>query len=89
LTKNTYWDTRLRVARNHNTSQETLEVLSTDSDWIVRLGAAENPNTPTHVLDKLTKDKPASIIRDVVIRNPNTLNYLVKYMGFYNYLELL
>jgi hypothetical protein len=44
------------LARNHNTSPETLARLANDDDYWVCNMVAENPNTPPETLDLLVVD---------------------------------
>ena len=44
------------LARNLNTSVETLAALAKDEDSYVRLGVASNPNSPVGTLATLAKD---------------------------------
>ena len=46
---------RRNVAKNPNTSIETLDKLSNDENILVRGAVAENPRTPTEILEKISK----------------------------------
>ena len=59
------------LARNSNTSKETLEKLSNDENNSVRCDVANNPNTSIEVLEKLSNDEDYSVRCDVA-NNPNT-----------------
>jgi hypothetical protein len=55
--KHNDWYVRYEVAKNLNTSIETVTKLSDDEDWGVRLGVAKNPYTSSETLTKLSNDK--------------------------------
>ena len=59
------------LARNPNTSQETLERLANDNDWEVRYYVARNPNTPPEILERLENDRDPHV-RIGIAYNPNT-----------------
>ena len=59
------------LAKNPNTSQETLKVLVTDDDWRIRYEVATNPNTPQETLQLLATDEDY-YVRHWTARNPNT-----------------
>jgi hypothetical protein len=59
------------LARNPNTSTETLELLANDKDSSVRFWVARNPNTPAETLERLANDRD-SCVRECVAYNPNT-----------------
>jgi hypothetical protein len=71
---------RMDLARNLNTSPETLNHLVRDKDSYVRWYVAQNPNTPPEALIILAEDR-ASYIRDYVARNPNTPQYVKEYLN--------
>ena len=70
-----------RVARNPNTSQETLTLLASDKDSFVRYCVAENSNTPPETLTFLASDGDCNV-RLNAAHNPNTppktLTFLAK-----------
>jgi hypothetical protein len=77
------------LARNPNTSAETLARLANDDDDSVRRGVAINPNTPPETLERLANDEKWSV-RYYVTRNPNTPQYIRQYIKiteFLNYYE--
>jgi hypothetical protein len=49
------------IARNPNTSSETLQILATDKNYGVRCGVAENPNTSSESLQTLATDKYSGV----------------------------
>ena len=59
----------IKVAKNPNTSVESLDRLSRDEYGIVRIGVARNPNTSVRILDRLSRDKYENV-RETVARNP-------------------
>jgi hypothetical protein len=63
------------VARNTNTSQSTLDLLSKSQNHLTRLGVAENPNTPSYILESLAEENSEKFsyrIRAFVALNKNT-----------------
>ncbi len=77
------------LARNPNTSPESLERLANDEDSCVRYWIARNPNTLPETLDRLANDYDW-VVRHGVVRNPNTPQYIKDYFKikkFLNYYE--
>jgi hypothetical protein len=66
------FDEKLKLAKDPNTSQETLAVLATDKDSNVRYYVAKHPNTSQESLDVLATDKHPDV-RYYVAVHPNTL----------------
>ena len=64
------YEEKFRLARNSNTSQETLEVLATDENYYVRFWVAGNPNTSQETLEILATDKYL-VVRYWVAQHPN------------------
>ncbi len=66
------WDTvRIRVAKNKNTSEATLDRLANDKDNFVRRDVAFNEKTAPYTLARLAKDSVWTV-RDCVAKNMNT-----------------
>ena len=61
---------KIKLAKDPNTSQETLSVLATDEDWCIRCWVAKNPNTSQETLAILATDKNPDVYYGVE-RNPN------------------
>ena len=61
---------KIKVAKNSNTTPETLKILATDEDSYVRHWVAQNPNTPPEILQLLATDV-YYYVRFHVTRNPN------------------
>ena len=61
---------RIKLARNPNTSVETLSVLATDENPSVRYWVARHPNTPVETLSVLATDEDSDV-RYWVARHPN------------------
>ena len=62
---------KIKLAKNPNTSPETLKVLATDKDYTVRYYVALNPSTPPETLKVLATDENCFVRRGVP-QNPNT-----------------
>lgn len=60
---------KLELAKNPNTTIETLSKLAKDDDCDVRIRAARNPNTPAETLAELAKDENW-IVRSYAAINP-------------------
>ncbi|MEW6003317.1 MAG: hypothetical protein AB1638_11830 [Nitrospirota bacterium] len=65
------WLIRNAVAKNRNTSKETLRKLAYDPNPTVRMNVAGNPHTPEDVLHDLSNDMD-KMVRIGVSRNPET-----------------
>jgi hypothetical protein len=61
---------KIKVAKNSNTTPETLKILATDEYCSVRRYVAENPNTPPEALELLATDQ-YYYVRAYVAENPN------------------
>ena len=68
LARNGDYYTRLRVARNNNTSSETLAALAHDEEYFIQKSIAINPHTPDEVLAQFVEKK---IFLKEVAGNPN------------------
>jgi hypothetical protein len=78
---------KLELAKNTNTSQETLIILANDGLYAVRYFVAKNPNTPSETLTVLASDKDW-YVRYRVARNPNTPQYIKDYFIAKNFISL-
>ena len=61
---------KIKLARNPNTSVESLKVLATDENFDVRCCVAQHPNTPVESLKVLATDEDPDV-RYCVARHPN------------------
>lgn len=59
----------------------TLFSLAEDDDWVVRAKIAANSSSPASLLERLSKD-PESLVRQVVMTNPNTSDNVYRYFAF-------
>ena len=91
LAQSNDWRKRTRVAENHNTPVDVLEILSNDpfdndgtGSAFVRKAVARNPATPIIILEKLAEDWSKSV-RSSVASNPSTPVYLLKSLTTYRY----
>ena len=71
---------KIELARNQNTSQESLAILATDEDSMVRCGVARNQNTSQETLKLLATDE-YWFVRRRVAQNPNTPQELLKILA--------
>ena len=71
------YDQKLALAKNLNTSSETLQILATDKNSGVRYWVARNPNTSTETLQSLATDEDFHV-RWYVAKNPNTSTETLK-----------
>ena len=67
------YDDKVKLAKDPNTSQESLAVLATDKYWSVREWVAQHQNTSQETLKLLATDKNPDV-RYWVARNPNYKN---------------
>jgi hypothetical protein len=79
------------VARNHNTTQETLERLSNDDSIAIREMVAMNHNTSHTTLDKMSNTFRFNdyLGHVYIIQNPNTTKYTKTHIRYQRYLNLL
>ena len=68
------------LARNPNTSPETLAMLAKDIEWVVRASVAKNPNASPETLAMLAKDIEWGV-RASVAENPNTSPDLLRILS--------
>jgi hypothetical protein len=61
---------KIKLAKDPNTPQETLQVLATDKNSDVRYEATQNPNTSPETLQVLATDKNSDV-RYEATQNPN------------------
>jgi hypothetical protein len=73
-------DEKLELAKNPNTSVETLKVLATDEDSSVRYWVVKNPNTLVETLNVLATDENADV-RYWAAYNPNTPVEILKVLA--------
>ena len=77
---------KLNLAKDPNTTPETLDLLSYDEDYNVRWRVAGNPNTPPGALEGLSYDEDSEIYF-LVEWNPNTPQYILDLRKFKSYLK--
>ena len=71
------YDEKLELAKDPNTSQETLAILATDKNLDVRYEVAKNKNTSQETLKILATDEYPGV-RYEVARNSNTSQEILK-----------
>ena len=76
----------LKLAKNPNTTPETLERLADDENWWVRYRVAYNPNTSPETLERLANDEDYCV-RSSVANNPNTPQYIKDYLKIKKFLN--
>ena len=74
------------VAKNPNTSPETLALLANDEAYNVRSYVAYNPNTSSETLERLANDDYYGI-HVAVTKNPNTPQYIKDYLKIKEFLN--
>lgn len=75
---------KIRVAKNRNTSNETLNKLSKDKSIYVRGAVASNPNTPEDILRRLSNSK-ARYVNYFLFENPSTPSDLMPKLIYFLY----
>lgn len=73
-------DEKVKLAQDHNTPVELLEILATDKDPNVRYWVARHPNTPVELLKILSTDKDSDV-RYGVAEHSNTPVELLKVLA--------